>query len=342
MKELKIENYGTEDFFRILNTYLDGNIEEKWGEVVLTFSNKLGKGNIRMIDFDWGIKLIDYDVKLKEGLKLTHISGNVTPLEFIFISEGNLGYQQDLESDEVSLERYQNIIVSPKKQSKKTLVFPKDVSVKANVIQISKKQYAKKKNNNLDYLNDVLNAVFKEDPKSLPYSHYGNYNLEIEDHLRKIRSLDSQGAVRTLNIEGRLNIILAMQILEQHKFQNNTTLPESLTRADIGRIHTLADFIFQNISEPLTISLLTNESGLNAKKLQTGFKMLYGKTVNEYIKNLKLEISRDYLKNTDHSVSEIVYKVGIKSRSYFSKIFFERYGVLPTGYRAKLAGKIKS
>ncbi|MBS9464295.1 helix-turn-helix transcriptional regulator [Flagellimonas sp. 389] len=342
MQEIKIKNYTSDNFFKELNSYLRGTIEEKWGEHILTFSNTIGSGTIKMIDFDWGVKLIDFDVNFNKDIKLTHDTGNETPIEFIFISEGNLRYMQDVESEEVYLERYQNIIISPKMRSKKTFVFPKKVNVRVNFIQVSKKQYAKKKNNNLDYLNDVLSSVFKEETYNLPYSHYGNFNLEIEDHLKKIRSLDGQGAVRTLNIEGRLNIILAMQILEQHKFENNSTLPESLTKANIKKLHQLAGYVLDNIAEPLTIAALTSESGLSAKKLQSGFKMLYGKTVNEYIKNLKLEISRDYLKNTEYSVSEIVYRVGIKSRSYFSKIFSEHYGVLPTEYRAQLKGKLKS
>ncbi|UWX54441.1 helix-turn-helix transcriptional regulator [Maribacter litopenaei] len=82
--------------------------------------------------------------------------------------------------------------------------------------------------------------------------------------------------------------------------------------------------------------MLSRKSGLSPKKLQLGFKLLYSKTVNEYVRQLKLEVSRDYLKNTDLTISEIVYLIGIKSRSYFSKIFSEAYGILPTEYRRHL------
>lgn len=340
MEEIRIENQNADDLLDQLNIFLGGNLEEKWGEQILTFSNHLGEGTIRSISFDWGVSLFDYDVNFKQDLKLVHTTGDVIPVEFIFISNGTLKYSQDSYSEEVYLERYQNIIISPKQQSKKTFVFPEKVNVKVNFIQILKGQYAKKKNNNLKYLNEVLLSVFKKERHELSFKHFGNYNLEIADKVREMRAPQENGMVRTLSIEGKLNIILAMQILEHHKFQSNTTLPDSLTIVDIKKIHKLAGFIVENISEPLTVPMLSSESGLSGKKLQTGFKMLYNKTVNEYIKNLRLEISRDLLKNSDLTVSEIVYKIGIRSRSYFSKIFSEHYGILPTEFRSKL--KIKS
>ncbi len=341
MQEIRIENQSVDSLLDELNVILRGTLEEKWGERTLTFDNELGKGIIRSISFDWGVSLIDYDVNFNQDLKLVHITNGDTPVEFIFITEGNLHYIQDIEKESVTLERYQNIIISPKKKSKKTFIFPNRVNVKVNFIQILKKKYAKKKNNNLAYLGDVLSSIFKDDTVSLPFKHLGNYNLEIADYVKQIRSDTNEGMIKTLGIEGRLNVILAMQLLEHHKFENNMTLPESLAREDIKKVQRLAEYMVDNISGPLNIATLSSISGLSAKKLQIGFKVLYGKTVNEYSKTLKLEISRDYLKNTELSISEIVYKIGISSRSYFSKIFHETYGITPTEYRLKLLKRAK-
>lgn len=342
MQEIVIINQDTANLLTQLNAFFKGKLEEEWGEHTLTFSNKLGHGTIRSISFDWGVALLDYDVIFNEEVQIIYLTGDETPVEFIFITEGNLRYRQDSKSEEVFLEQYQNIIISPERQSRKAFVFPKATNVKVNHIQLLKKQYARKKNNNLKYLNDVLLSVFEGESRELPFKHFGNYNLEIADEVREMHSHASGnlGMIKTLGIEGRLNIILAMQILEHQKFQNNNTLPGSLTTEDIKKTHKLAEFIIDNISNPLTISILSRESGLSGKKLQTGFRMLYNKTVNEYIKTLRLEVSRDLLKNSDLTVSEVVYHIGIRSRSYFSKIFYEHYGILPTEYRSKLKKKL--
>ena len=290
MQEISIENQNIDDFLDQLNYCLEGTLHEKWGERVLTFQNQYGQGTIKSISFDWGVSLIDYDVHFADDLKLIHHTGDEAPIEFIFISEGKLEYREGNQGDSIALERYQNIIISPRAKSNKTFLFPKRANVKVNFIQILKKQYAKKKHNNLEYLNEVLSSVFKEEALNLPYRHLGNYNLEIADQVKEMRTQEATGIIKTLGIEGRLNIILAMQLLEHHNFESKDALPTSLTTSDIKKIHELSGFIMDNISEPMTIALLSKQVGLSAKKLQIGFKVLYSKTVNDYIKMLKLEI----------------------------------------------------
>ena len=128
---------------------------------------------------------------------------------------------------------------------------------------------------------------------------------------------------------------MAMQMLEQDNFEKGNKLPDTLPKDDIKKIHELASHIVDNISETLTVASLSERSGLIPKKLQLGFRVLYSKSVNEYIRQMKLEISRDLILNTNDTISEIVYNIGFKSRSYFSKIFYEKYGILPTEYRKK-------
>ena len=160
--------------------------------------------------------------------------------------------------------------------------------------------------------------------------------MKIADQIKQLQESYDHGIIRTLTIEGQLNLILAMQMLEHYNYENKLGVPESLSMYDIKRIHNLSGYIMDNISESLSVNELATRAGMSPKKLQLGFKVLYSKSVNEYVRQLKLEISRDYIKNTNDSISEIVYKIGLKSRSYFSKIFFERYGILPTEYRKKV------
>lgn len=341
MQEIHIQNQDVDTLLTQLNNYLKGTLNTKWGETTLAFNNNIGKGTLKSISFDWGVSLIDYDVWFDEDIKIVFELDAMTPIEFIFISEGSFDYQHNGNKDRLKLQRYQNIIMSPLSNSTKTYFFPKGQRIKANFIQIEQKKYAKKKHNNIKYLNEVLLSVFEDRALKLPFQHLGNFNLKIADQVKVMHDGDNgEGIVRTLDLEGRLNIILALQILEHHRFEQNETLPESLTREDIKKIHRLSEFIVDHISEPMTIKRLSQESLLSPKKLQMGFQMLYNKTVNEYTKMMKMEIARDLLKNTEFSVSEVVYKVGIKSRSYFSKIFCEQYGILPTEYRSLLRRKV--
>jgi len=339
MKELVITSIREDVVLEQLNVCLEGTLTESWGERVLTFDNALGKGIVRSISFDWGISLLDCNVRFNEDVKIIFRTASVSPIEFVFISKGSFQYSPDNTDEIIDLEQYQNIILAPKRYSKKTFMFPPDEQIKVNFIRILRKEYLKKKHNNVTYLNELLLSLFNDDNGNLPYKHKGTYSLKIADQVKELNSVYDNGIMRTLSIEGRLYLILAMQLMEHHNFENNVVLPESLSKGDIKKIHQLSEYIVDNIANPMSVNSLAHQVGLSPKKLQLGFRVLYSRSVNEYLRQLKLEISRDYLKNSELSVSEIVYAIGIKSRSYFSKIFSEAYGILPTEYRKRLLKK---
>ncbi|RRQ50897.1 AraC family transcriptional regulator [Maribacter algicola] len=316
--------------------YLNGTLVEQWGEKVVTFDNDLAKGSIRNIEFDWGVSLFDCHITFFEDVKLTVKSKGIAPLEFIFISKGRFFYKEGHLGEKMELEQFQNIILSSERFQEKNFIFPSNRELKVNSIRIFKKEYLKKKNNNVTYLNELLFSIFKDEKNTFPYSHGGSYSLKIADEVKKLENVYESGIMRTLSIEGRIYLILSLQLLEHHNFESKDTARESLSKEDIKKVHVLTEYIIDNISGPISIEVLSRKSGLSPKKLQLGFKVLYSKTVNEYIRQLKLEVSRDHLKNSNLTISEIVYLIGIKSRSYFSKIFHETYGILPTDYRKHL------
>lgn len=335
MQEIEISSLKGEKILENLNDCLQGELASEWGEHTLTFDNSIGKGTIRSISFDWGMSLLDCKVRFNEDVKVTFKLKSISPIEFLFVSKGSVHYAED-DDEFVRLERYQNVIIAPKKFSKKRYMFPRDEDIDVNFIRIIKKDYFKKKNHNLTYLNDILLSVFNDTESEETFSHLGSYNLKIADEIKRMNISKDSGMARTLSLEGRLYLILAMQLMEHHNFENEVVLPESLSRSDIEKVHTASKYVVDNISDPITVATLSSHSGLSPKKLQLGFRLLYSKTVNEFVRQHKLEIARDFLGSTDLSISEIVYTIGFKSRSYFSKVFSHHYGLLPTEYRKKL------
>ena len=342
MHNIHLKHSSTKDALIQLQKFLNGSITEAYGEYVLTFNNVFGNGVIRGIDFDWGLSLIDFNVNLVELTKITFENNERKLVEFIFISEGHLEFKEDLEEASfMNFNRYQNIIISSKIHSKKVFVLPKATQVKVNVIQLDTISYKEKKNNNLSSLDKTLHTVFESQNETASYHHLGNYNLKIADIIKQLDNTPNTG-IRTLCIEGQLNLIMAMQMLEHQNSQIKEALQDSLSKEHIKKIQELSTYISDNISEPLSIDYLSKLSGLGPKKLQMGFKVLYSKSVNEYIRDIKLEVSRDQLKHSDLTISEIVYTIGFNSRSYFSKIFFERYNILPKDYRNNNKKKLKT
>ena len=340
MRVININSIEGEEILNQLSKTLNGNVQSNWGEHTLQFDDSIGKGSIRHIDFDFGVALMDWNVKFNEDVQIVFKSAKASPIEFIFISEGGIRFSSNGHEDFIDLERYQNIIISPEKKVKRRYMLSKNDTIKVNFIRILRKEYFKKRNNNLTYLNEILQSVFNDRDGKLPYNHMGSYNLKIADQVKELNNAHDSGIVRSLSLEGRLYLILAMQLMEHHNFENEDVLPDSLSKSDIKKIHGLSAYIVDHTSEDLSLTKLSETSGLSPKKLQMGFRLLYSKSVNEYVRHIKLEIARDQLKNTELSISEIVYRIGFKSRSYFSKIFYSKYKILPTEYRNTLKKKV--
>jgi len=62
-------------------------------------------------------------------------------------------------------------------------------------------------------------------------------------------------------------------------------------------------------------------------------KKITGMSPNKYILKIKMEKARQLLTETDLSVSEVGYKVGVEDASYFNRLFKGFYGLSPSQFR---------
>lgn len=61
-------------------------------------------------------------------------------------------------------------------------------------------------------------------------------------------------------------------------------------------------------------------------------KALTGETINDFVRTIKLKRAAQYLCKGDLRISEILYKSGFNSHSYFTKCFKEHFGMTPKEY----------
>ena len=88
--------------------------------------------------------------------------------------------------------------------------------------------------------------------------------------------------------------------------------------------------IIENISnEQFGVSELANEIGMSRSNLLRKVKTLTGLSVSQFIRKIRLNEANKLLKDNDITVSEVSYKVGFSSPSYFIKCFREQFGFSP-------------
>lgn len=75
---------------------------------------------------------------------------------------------------------------------------------------------------------------------------------------------------------------------------------------------------------------LMKELGVSKSQLHKKITALTGLPASAFIRNIRLDKAKEMLVTGKYSITEILYTVGFNSPSYFSKMFKERFGILPS------------
>lgn len=337
MIQIEIIADSPKDFLAQLQEELGGIITEKWSESVLKINNKNAFGTITFLPFDWGVNFLDFKVKFHKEVTLKIKShADFNPLRFLYVSKGNLNHKFGVEKKNHKIHQFQSLIFSNKDGGFNFIEFPKDESLEINVIQIIRKKFLNKRTTNVSTLSDKLYKIFVDTDHENRFASYGTLNLKMADLVNNIRKIKGKGMLRVLKIEARIYEILSLHIQQHNRLLDGDILPDTISKSELKIVKKLSSTIIKNPAKEYSLNQLSFTSGLTKSKLQEGFKYLYKKTVTEYIRNVRLESARDMLKNTDLNISQIVYSIGFSSRSYFSKIFKERYGITPNQFKKEL------
>jgi AraC-like DNA-binding protein len=85
--------------------------------------------------------------------------------------------------------------------------------------------------------------------------------------------------------------------------------------------------------EPLTVADLARVAGLSPAHFSREFRRTFGEAPHQYLLTRRLERAAALLRNTDRSVTEICFDVGLSSLGSFTTSFQRLYGAAPLAYR---------
>jgi AraC-like DNA-binding protein len=87
--------------------------------------------------------------------------------------------------------------------------------------------------------------------------------------------------------------------------------------------------------EPLDVDDLAGAAGLSRAHFSREFRRTFGDPPHQYLLTRRLERAAALLRNTDRSVADICFSVGLQSVGSFTTSFTRTYGKSPTVYRAE-------
>ncbi|WP_299393323.1 AraC family transcriptional regulator [uncultured Gelidibacter sp.] len=316
-------------FFEALKNELGGTIEQNTTECKLEINNDLARGSIRSIALEDGIAVLEFNLIAFQDIQITIDALLEAHVNFMYCSKGKLTQSFDKDSETNTIDAFQTSIVANIISGQNIIMLEKDIETVATLISVNTSH----EGNNSSQWSSSLREAFIAD-KTDDYLYIGSYNLKIAENIKQLQCIKQEGLVRQLLTKGIVNVILALEI-DHHNMdiENLDMEPTTLTKMEIGLIAKLTEYINEYPDLDHKVENLSERVGLSAAKLQEGFKFQHGLTICEYIRSVRLTKSEDLIINTDLNISEIVYSVGFTSRSYFSKIFKERFDCTPSDYK---------
>ena len=126
-------------------------------------------------------------------------------------------------------------------------------------------------------------------------------------------------------------LIIQMLRLDNSHFHSKPTTHMQQTYEN-ELLNDILLYIDNNIYEKISVSTLCEHFCISTSMLHSLFRKNMNNTAKNYINELKLSKSKELIRNSTHTLSEISEMLGFSSIHYFSKKFKSYFNISPTEY----------
>ena len=332
MKIIELKSNEIEQYFLDLKAGFGGNLKTMPGECRLKTDNELAKGCITGLDINKKIGFMEYDISFGQDTCILN-NGSPNLVYFVYCARSQMSHGFGVNGAKTPLNQFQTGIFASVPDMHSSFFFRKDQRTRVLIITVNTASSGAGRGTEALLQKQLMRRFIPGDGQGV-FTYTGSYNLKIAEEIQRLDAIKKDGVIRNLLIKSIVHKLLASEIQQHNKdlkeIKNNRG---SLTRKEMERVRQLSAFIKNYPEVAYSLDYLSGKSGLSPAKLQEGFKRMHNRTVAHHIRNVRIERAEELIRTTDLNISEIVYTVGLTSRSYFSKIFKEKYGCSPKYYK---------
>ena len=320
------------EIFRKLGVHLNAELHEMYDGIRLQVDSSLAVGDAKFVRFFPGFELWTFNILFNETITLSSLNKFSDSLHIIFCLEGSIDHVFEGNDEWQTASRYQNVIVGSKEPIASDFKFPADTKLQVAIFTITSQlaEYGiSKERGSLPFLlSDTLDGLRKENT----YGYFGKISSKAKSQVINCIQILPSGLHDRLLVESSALGVLEIQFRD-HSQDSVIEKKAKFSAYEKSNIIELSEYIAKNLDKDLALGRLERISGLNQKVIQSGFRYYFDDTVNKYINKVRILKGKELLETTDYPISRIVEQIGLSSRSYFSKKFAEKYGILPKDYR---------
>lgn len=116
-------------------------------------------------------------------------------------------------------------------------------------------------------------------------------------------------------------------------FQQRITEEKELKRQASRTILGITRYLQKNLSQEISLAILSEEFKLNPQYISQLFKSEIGVVFLTYLTNIRLENAKKLLVSTSFSVAEVAEQCGYSDYRVFTKVFKRTEGITPSQFR---------
>jgi len=177
-----------------------------------------------------------------------------------------------------------------------------------------------------DYIS-FLNA----ENRDKKYYKDGDISPSMAIVLNQLINYNLNQSIKDIYFKGKAYELLSLYF-NRNEDTNIEQCPFLSDETNVIKIRKAKEIVISRMAEPPSLNELSEEIGLNLKKLKEGFKQIYGNSVYSFLLDYKMEIARKLLESGEHNVNEVGLKVGYSAPSHFISAFKKKFGTTPKKY----------
>ena len=138
------------------------------------------------------------------------------------------------------------------------------------------------------------------------------------------------------------NIFKQSKLLkEKYRYKHYTEIKEIVqSNNEKEFLEGFIEIVEQYLSNPeMDINYICKKMGISRTKLYHKIKLITGQSIGDYIRTIRLKKAAQLLIESDNSIAEIMYLVGIQTQSYFTKAFKAEFGKTPSQFLKDIQAK---
>lgn len=180
-------------------------------------------------------------------------------------------------------------------------------------------------------------SLFKLNPLQQYQHEYSSYMRLDEEQLSRVSMLCELMNSELLERKDGYKWVIESYFLALITYlARNFSLDIIDVSPKVQKIVETVSFIHENLTDKITLSMLSSLACLSERQYSRIFKEVYGVSPIDYVINCRITLACRMMKNTEKSLQEICMTSGFGDKVSFSRLFRSRYKITPSEYRKRL------